>query len=70
METSLNVYDYPEPQELPMKDVTIKLFITCEIEDEFPESMENEEIINYVKSNLNDYSLNNANPVIEEIEVV
>lgn len=65
----LGAGSYPEPEEIPTKDVTIKLYITCEIEDEFPKDMENDEIISYVKGNLNDYCLDNANPIIEDIEV-
>ena len=66
----LGAGSYPEPEEIPMKDVTIKLYITCEIEDEFPKNMENDEIISYIKENLNEYCLDNANPIIDDIEVI
>ncbi len=55
IETSLNVNDYPEPPEIKEKSIKRKVILTYEVEDEIPESWNEEDISKYIKENLNKY---------------
>ena len=53
METSLNVYDYPDSQE--EKEINLQVCITLTTTDTFPKEWEEEEIENYIKANIDEY---------------
>ena len=69
METiDLGAGSYPEPVEQKMKDKNIKIWITIETEDEFPNEWNDEEIKYYIQENINEY-VRTSDLSIEEIEV-
>jgi hypothetical protein len=69
METiELGAGSYPEPLEQKMKDKNIKILITIETEDEFPNEWDDEEIKYYIQENINEY-VRTSDLNIEEIEV-
>lgn len=55
METSLNVTDYPTPQEIEEKSIEGEITLTFKFEDIVPNSWSREDIINNIKENLIDY---------------
>ena len=66
METSLNVYDYPNPPE--ERETNLQIFITISTTDVFPKEWDEEEIESYVKANISDYMRENEIE-INEIEI-
>lgn len=64
METSLNVYDYPEPEEMETKHINAEVCVSFKLEFDIPEDWDNEQIKNYIKENINDF----ANYYDQEIE--
>ena len=67
MDTSWNVYDYPEPIERKMKTVTAKVYVTYNLEFEVPEDWEDEDIANDITENFDEFDLSNRD--IEDIEL-
>ena len=61
---------YPEPIGLKDRPIKFKMYLICELEDEIPDIMTNEEFINYAKENISDFDLNDAKIKIEDIEVI
>lgn len=66
METSWNVYDYPDPPEKRTKVVQAKVYMTFNVELEVPEDWENEDIANDIKENIDDFDWYDQE--IEDIE--
>ena len=58
---------YPSPDELPERTVTITINVTYELEDTFPEAIEDDEIIDYVKGEFRFLDFDKT--TIEDIEV-
>lgn len=55
METSLNVYDYPEPTEEKTKTIKGKMYLVYKFEMEVPEDWDECDIKNDMYDNLIDY---------------
>jgi len=55
METSWNVYDYPEPQEERTKTIKGKMYLVYKFEMEVPEDWDESDIKNDMYDNINDY---------------
>lgn len=68
METSLNVYDYPDPPEEKMTTRNIKIYLTIMTYDDFNEKWSDEDIKKYIADNLWEY-IQNGNTQIEDIEL-
>ena len=66
MDTSLNVYDYPQAPEYDETEITINL--TLKASDTFPESWDEEQMKDYIKGNIKDY-IYDADIEIHDIEV-
>ena len=67
METNWNVSAYPEPIERKMKTVNAKVYMTFNLEFEMPEDWEDEDIVNDIKENIDDFQWYNEK--IEDIEL-
>lgn len=67
METSLNVYDYPEPLETKERHIKVKIFLTQEAEYDIPDYWDDEDIKQDIEDNINYIMWNDVN--ITEIEV-
>ena len=65
METSLNVRDYPEPEEMETKHVTAKVCISFEVDYDVPECWDKEQIEQDIVENIDDLSWSNQE--IEDI---
>ena len=65
METSWNVYDYPQAPEHDETEITIQL--TVKATDVFPETWDQEQKQDYIKANIKDY-LYDGDIEIHEIE--
>ena len=69
METSLMVYDYPEPPEEPTKEISGTITVVYKFKDvEVPKNWTLEDIIYDIKMNLSDYTFN-ADEEIDDIDV-
>ncbi|MBQ3298601.1 MAG: hypothetical protein IJA94_06685 [Bacilli bacterium] len=69
METSLMVYDYPEPPEEPTKEISGTIYVKYTFKDvEVPKNWDLEDIIDDIKMNLSDYT-SDAEEEIEDIDV-
>lgn len=55
IETSLNVYDYPEPPEERTKTIKGKMYLVYKFEMEVPEDWDESDIKNDMYDNINDY---------------
>ena len=55
METSWNVYDYPEPPEERTKTIKGKMYLVYKFEMEVPEDWDESDIKNDMYDNINDY---------------
>lgn len=71
METKgLGAGSYPTPLEKRTKEKNIKIWITLETTDEFPNNWDDEDIKLYIKTNINEYIRNYDTDLrIDEIEV-
>lgn len=67
METSLMVYDYPEPNEVEEKGVSIKVTVSYTIDIDLPSNWDESDIESYVKKELNNLPL--CDEEIEHIEI-
>ena len=67
METSLMVYDYPEPNEVEEKGVSIKVTVSYTIDIDLPSNWDESDIESYVKRELNNLPL--CDEEIEHIEI-
>lgn len=67
METSLMVYDYPEPNEIEEKGVSIKVTVSYTIDIDLPSNWDESDIEEYVKKELNNLPL--CDEEIEHIEI-
>lgn len=66
MDTSWNVYDYPQAPEHDETEITI--YLTLKTTDAFPETWDEEQMKDYIKGNVRDY-IYDADIEINEIEV-
>lgn len=55
METSLNVYDYPEPPGERTKTIKGKIYVAYKFEMEVPEDWDESDIKNDMYDNINEY---------------
>lgn len=55
METSWNVYDYPEPPEERIKTIKGKMYLVYKFEMEVPEEWDESDILNDMYDNINEY---------------
>ena len=55
METSLNVYDYPDPPEERTKTIKGKMYLVYKFEMEVPEDWDESDIKNDMYENINEY---------------
>ena len=55
METSLNVYDYPEPPEERTKTIKGKMYLVYKFEMEVPEEWDESDVLNDMYENINEY---------------
>lgn len=67
METSLNVYDYPEPPETKERHIKVRVHITQEAEYDIPDDWDDEDIKQDIEDNINYIMWNNLE--IKEVEV-
>ena len=67
METSLNVYDYPEPPEPKEKHIRVKVYITQEVDYYCPIAWNKDDIKQDIDDNINYFNWENIE--IEDIEV-
>lgn len=67
METSLNVKDYPEPEEMETKHIIAKVYISFEVDYDVPECWDKEQIERDIMENIDDLSWSNQE--IEYIEL-
>lgn len=66
METSLMVYDYPEPTEIEERAVTIKVCVSYTIDIDVPVDWDDSDIEKYVEEELDNLPL--CDEKIEHIE--
>ena len=66
METSLMVYDYPEPTEKEERAVSVKVYVSYTIDFTVPSDWDNQDVEQYIKSELNNLPL--CDEEIEHIE--
>ena len=55
METSLNVYDYPDPPEERTKTIKGKMYLVYKFEMEVPEDWDESDIKNDMYENIDEY---------------
>lgn len=69
METSLNVYDYPDPPVENVQEVSGKIYVTYKFEDiEFPKEFDKNDMIDDIKQNIKDF-IDYSNMEIEDVEI-
>lgn len=67
METSWNVYDYPDPPEIEEQHIQATVIIAIDLEYDVPKSWDVEKIKDDIKENLDDFTWYNER--IEEIDL-
>lgn len=55
METSWNVYDYPEPSEPKTKTIKGRMYLAYKFEMEVPEEWDESDILNDMYDNISEY---------------
>lgn len=68
METSLMVYDYPEPSYNNERAIRARVFVSYDLEIDIPSDWDEDKTIEYVRDNFNDFNCL-SNETIEDIEI-
>lgn len=67
METSLNVYDYPEPNEVAERNVKVTVMMSYTVDINVPVDWDDDKIMEYIREE-NEY-LTHYNEEIDDMEI-